>query len=251
MSSDNSPIDFNLDEMTAAVRYNADILSRIPIRPGTDKIVVDFGAGIGTMADLVAERYGVAPVCVEPSPQSLNTLREKGYSAHQSLKDLKTSSVDCCYSINVFEHIENDLEQMIEIARVLKPHGRLFIYVPAFQLLYGKWDQRVGHHRRYSRNDLEQLMDRAGFQLGSSGYADSLGFAATLAMKLVGSKGELNKTSISAYDRFIYPVSRLLDRCRLPLGKNVWIEGVASKAFHSDSSFDWNRVPSFLATSKR
>jgi len=46
---------------------------------------------------------------------------------------------------------------------VLLPGGKLLLFVPADQALYGTMDEQVGHFRRYSREQLEQLIEAAGF----------------------------------------------------------------------------------------
>jgi hypothetical protein len=95
--------------------------------------------------------------------------------------------------------------------------------------LWTSLDEKVKHHRRYRRNDLERLTRSAGLLVQKSGYVDSLGFLATLIFKIVGSKkADLSARAISLYDRYIVPLSRGSDRLLGGLvGKNVYV--VASK----------------------
>jgi len=109
----------------------------------------------------------------------------------------------------------------------LRTGASVFIYVPAFPILFGLWDEQVGHHRRYTRRSLHDTMQRAGVHVTRTGYADSLGFMATGAMKLVRRGVQVTERKVQFYDRHIFPWSRHIDRVAHPLfGKNVWAIGV-------------------------
>ena len=112
---------------------------------------------------------------------------------------------------------------------MLKPNGILYVYVPAFQALYSTFDRKVGHLRRYRRGELAAMVTRAGFRVEKAAYRDSLGFLAALVFKLVArDDGHVGRATVLFYDRFVFPVSRLLDRVLgLVVGKNLVI--VASK----------------------
>ena len=125
----------------------------------------------------------------------------------------------------MLEHIEDDLAALVELGRCLKSDGRLLLYVPAFDLLYSPMDARVGHFRRYRRRSLAEKLEQAGFRVDVARYADSLGFFATLVYKAVGdASGALDPRAVRTYDRWLFPLSRLLDRALGGLvGKNLLV----------------------------
>jgi SAM-dependent methyltransferase len=149
-------------------------------------------------------------------------------TAITDLDAVPDGSVEYIYSLNVLEHIADDAAALQLLARKLAPGGRLFVYVPAFQLLYSAMDRKVGHHRRYRRTPLVAMIERAGLRVSRSRYADSLGFIATLAYRAVGSRsGDLDRRSIATFDRFVFPASRIVDRALdRVLGKNVYAVAV-------------------------
>jgi hypothetical protein len=86
-------------------------------------------------------------------------------------------------------------------------------------------DRHVGHFRRYRRKPLRQLLRTAGFDIEAAFYVDSLGFLATLAYKLFGSRsGSVSPGSVSIYDTLIFPLSRVVDVLTAgSFGKNLTV----------------------------
>jgi SAM-dependent methyltransferase len=221
-----------LEAMREAHRYNADLVERIDLALGCSIDIADFGAGIGTFAGALQARGLHRVLCVEPDP----ALRNRAVELHghamrwlASSKFIASNSLDGAYSLNVLEHIapEQELPTLKEWVRTLRAGGLIFLYVPAFPALYSEMDRRVGHFRRYTRAHLLDLMNEAGLDVESWGYADSIGFLASLWLRARGSAGSINPAMVRFYDRQIYPVSRLIDRFfayRMP-GKNIWAVG--------------------------
>jgi SAM-dependent methyltransferase len=212
----------NLEVMEEAVRYN-DFLARlvVSVAPPGGRLL-DFGAGTGRFAGRVAAQ-GFDVVCVEPDRRLRGELERKGLRATADLAGVPSGSIDAVYSLNVLEHIEDDAAALEGLRRVLKPGGRLLLYVPAFMMLYSAMDRRVGHVRRYRKQPLARLVRNAGFTVEEVRYADSLGFAASIALKLFGSRsGDLSPGTVRFYDRWLFPLSRALDRILSPVvGKNL------------------------------
>jgi SAM-dependent methyltransferase len=58
----------------------------------------------------------------------------------------------------VLEHIEDDVQALQEIARVLRPGGTLVITFPHRKAYFSKDDRFVHHYRRYEREEMEKLL---------------------------------------------------------------------------------------------
>lgn len=225
----------NLEAMRAAVRYNESLLQLVRGNARRVDVLVDFGAGIGTFADSL-RREGYSVLCVEQDVRQASMIRELGLPAVTSLQDLPPDSADVVYTFNVLEHIEADQGILTGLFSLLKPGGRLIVYVPAFPLLYSKMDHMVGHVRRYRRSEIKSKLIAAGFCIEALRYADSIGFLASLAYRLLpNATGNVSPTSVAFYDRWIFPLSQLADRalCRLG-GKNL--VAIAAKPGLADSS---------------
>jgi len=71
---------------------------------------------------------------------------------------------------DVLEHISDDSEFLRECHRVLVPHGRLYVTVPAFRWLWSDDDVQAGHFRRYTLRRLEALLRANGFRTLQATY---------------------------------------------------------------------------------
>jgi SAM-dependent methyltransferase len=210
---------YNLEVMAQAERYNRFLLDLVlPLARGA-KRMLDFGAGSGTFARPLAAQ-GMDVIAVEPDA---GLRRQLPGHAYADIAQIPDAAVDLVYSFNVLEHIEDDAAALRQLRRVLKPGGRLLLYVPAFMVLYTQMDRRIGHLRRYNKKGLRSLVARAGFRVEDVRYADSLGYVAALAFRLAGPRdGALSARAVKLYDRCVFPLSRLLDRALDPLiGKNL------------------------------
>lgn len=203
----------NLEVMADAHNYNAWLTAQLVGLVDTGARVLDYGAGSGTFAERMREAR-LTVTCVEPDPSLRSVLQSKGLVAFASLKDVPQERLfDLVYSLNVIEHIEDDADAVREMAHRVCPGGLLLLYVPAFSVLFTAMDRAVGHFRRYRIGQLKELIGSAGLQVIEANYADSLGFAITLAYRMIGSRtGAINPLALKIYDRWLFPVSRRLDK---------------------------------------
>jgi SAM-dependent methyltransferase len=217
----------NLVAMNAARNYNEFLVEEVLRHSGGAVVVMDFGAGIGTFSRILRQR-GFKVICIETDADLRHALQHDGFECHADVEQMPESGVDYIFSLNVFEHIEDDTAMFRALCRLLRPGGRFYLYVPAFPILYTSMDRKVGHYRRYRADALRKQVENAGFRVLTARYADCLGFFATLLYRLIGSRrGDLNQGSLILYDRVLFPLSRLMDKFagRL-IGKNLAVAAV-------------------------
>jgi SAM-dependent methyltransferase len=135
----------------------------------------------------------------------------------------KEERFDSIVIVNVLEHIEDDIQEL-EIAKsVLKPDGKIFIFVPAMPSLYGSMDAISGHFRRYRQSELKAVIRAAGLQTRTIRYFDPIGVLPYWLSYRVLNRKTLGASSVALYDKIIIPTSILISRATKSrgLGKNL------------------------------
>lgn len=218
----------DLDAMSQAVRYHRWVIGEMAPYLGQD--VAEIGAGTGNVSALLLDGGIRRLTAVEPSPQMYPILRERlrgeprATVLHGRLGGPGTSfpgRFDSIVYLNVLEHVDDDAEEMRRAFQALRPGGHLCVFVPALRWLYGRLDAEVGHRRRYHRADLREVVTGAGFRVERLRYFDAPGVLPWLLfVRLL--RRELNAGGVGAYDRWVVPVARTLERLvPPPLGKNL------------------------------
>lgn len=199
-----------LDLLKEARNYNRWLTDQVySAKPPGAARIADLGAGRGTFAEMLRER-GLEIACVEPDPENQVMLRQSGFSVQATMDEHEPESLDYVYTLNVLEHVPDDEALVRAVFSRLRKGGRLFIFVPAFPVLWTRLDDYVEHQRRYRRSPMVAMLRRAGFVLERARYADCLGFFAALFFGR-NEKVEISPRSIWFYDRLLFPVSRFLD----------------------------------------
>jgi len=161
-----------------------------PLLPGgvEGRRILDAGCGTGwNLQDLstFGDTYGV-----DLSPLAVITTRRRGGRVAQgNLLGLPyaSASFDLVTSFDVLYHawIEDDAQAVRELARVLKPGGLMLVKTPALRILWGAHDEAVHSRHRYTRGELEKLLEGAGLDLVRSTYANSLLFPVLLSRRFL------------------------------------------------------------------
>jgi 2-polyprenyl-3-methyl-5-hydroxy-6-metoxy-1,4-benzoquinol methylase len=65
------------------------------------------------------------------------------------LNEVLDGSFELVFALNVLEHIDYDSAVVGQLGAKLRKHGRLLIYVPAFECLWTSLDEKLKHYRPY------------------------------------------------------------------------------------------------------
>jgi len=202
-------------------------------QPYLEGRTMEIGTGIGTISKLVLD-YTEELILVEPSahlteylPSSVsNSPKVSIYNEtlEQRLPQMADQSCDTIIMVNVLEHIEDDGAAIEALHRVLKPGGRLLLFVPALQFLYSELDRKHGHFRRYHLAPLSCKLNMYGFKIHNKRYFDLLGVLPWWLINTLAKKECFNPAMASLYDRFFIPITKCIERfIPPPLGKNILI----------------------------
>lgn len=167
--------------------------------------ILDAGCGSGrNMVDL--ERYGTV-TGIELSETSVALARDRGAGEVVSGSVLEmpfaADSFDLAVSLDVIEHLEDDLGALRELRRTVAPGGALLVTVPAYQWLWSGHDEINHHHRRYTRRSLQRVAEQAGWQQARTTYFNSLLLPVAIVLRVLERFN--TKTTESSLDLWVPP----------------------------------------------
>ncbi len=144
-----------------------------------DYRILDAGCGTGQMLQHLGH-FGRA-VGVDTSPEAIRfaATRAADNLVLGSILDLPFAdgTFDCVLSLDVIEHVDDDVELVRHLAQVLKPGGHLVLTVPAFRALWSEHDVVNWHKRRYRAPQLRALLAAQGLEIERLTYCNTALFA--------------------------------------------------------------------------
>ena len=130
-------------------------------------------------------------------------------------------------ALDVVEHMDDDVAGLKEMRRVLRPGGRVLLFVPTFMFLWGLQDDVSHHRRRYRLPELHRALEQAGLEVERSTYANITFFMPILLarklMRLTGIKADSeNNINVPALNgvlgKLLGAESTVLRYINLPFG---------------------------------
>jgi cyclopropane fatty-acyl-phospholipid synthase-like methyltransferase len=195
-------------------------------RPHLGTSVLEVGAGIGAITERIAAgRRVLATDLSDPCVARLEDRFAGNDSVVVAKADLRTfqpqEAFDSVLMVNVLEHIQDDAGVLARLRSFLRPGGTAVVYVPALNGLYGAWDRKVGHYRRYSRWRLGEVFRAGGFEVAELRYVNMLAIPAWAAFAHSDMDATIGR-SLSIWDKAAVPVIRAVEsRVHAPIGLNL------------------------------
>jgi SAM-dependent methyltransferase len=193
---------------TVLGRVIADL--RLPARAK----ILDAGCGSGRNMVELARHGDVTGVELSATSVCLARERSAGEVVEGSVLEMpfEGGTFDLAVSLDVIEHLEDDLTALRELRRVVAPGGALLITVPAYQWLWSGHDEINHHHRRYTRRSLQRIAEQAGWQQVRTTYFNSLLLPAAILLRVLDRFS--HKTTESSLDLWVppAPLNWLLER---------------------------------------
>jgi SAM-dependent methyltransferase len=198
------------------------------IAPYCGRSLLEVGAGLGEFAEQFHDLDRLVLTDVDPAAVAVMARRFAGRPEvevrHHELgkpPDLE-QPVASVVAINVLEHIDDDAGALRALATAVEVGGSLVLWVPGYQQLYGEFDRRVGHVRRYTPSSLASVVQRAGLEVEVVRPVNLLGGIAWWLTVRRGGTTSPNPRMVAVFDRCVVPVTKALERLiRVPFGQSV------------------------------
>jgi SAM-dependent methyltransferase len=129
-----------------------------------DTVVVDFGCGAGHLLELLPARRRLG---VEPNEAARRAAHERGLDVVSSTSEVPDGLADVVISNHALEHTLAPWEELCELRRVLKPRGRLILWLPLDDWRTQRRLAPDDNHHVYAWTPLllRNLLDEAGFDV--------------------------------------------------------------------------------------
>jgi SAM-dependent methyltransferase len=148
-------------------------LKRFP----SDGPFFDVGGGNGFVAKRLQDE-GLDVYLIEPGSHGAMHARQRGIKkiicATLEESGLPKGSAAGIGLFDVLEHLEQDNPFLSMLRTFLRPSGRLYLTVPAYNWLWSAEDSWAGHLRRYSCAMLREQLERLGWHVEYATYFFSL-----------------------------------------------------------------------------
>lgn len=145
--------------------------------------------GVGSGRNLLAfQERGYEVTGLDLMPESVEHVRQRGIE-DTHVHDLgepwpvEHDSVDAIVLLDVLEHIEHPVTTLQHMKAALKEGGVAIITVPACPWLYSRWDEQLGHFRRYTIREFRRQASEAGFRVSWLNHWNSFTFPAAVAVR--------------------------------------------------------------------
>lgn len=190
------------------------------LMPYLNGTVLEVGAGIGGTTMHLCNGSQKKWLCLEPDPSLFSEL-EKKIQDHElpnccipikgTIENLSPQEkYNTILYIDVIEHIENDVSELMEVEKLLCDNGYLIVLVPAHQFVYNSFDKSIGHFRRYNKRMLLHTAP-PNLKLKKIIYLDSMGLLASILNRFFLKQKYPTAKQIKMWDKSLVRISKVTD----------------------------------------
>lgn len=201
--------------------------------------VMDIGAGFGNLASLYVSKSDSLTL-VEPEEKYYLHLKKQYEDLQkvdvvkcniEGLAEKSNKKYDAIIMTNVLEHIEGDVEAISRLKPIIsEDDGKLLIFVPAFNMLYSKFDKDIKHYRRYTKKSLASTLNHAGYHIDEIKYFNIVGFFGWLILVKFLNKTPANSSLPNIFDKyFVSKLQKMESIINVPFGQSLYAVATPKK----------------------
>ena len=162
---------------------------------------LEVGCGMGALAARLVDRCEY--VGYEPDATSFEVARRRVAGRGVVINGVLPAAPTRCFRVlgafEVLEHLKDDGAALAQWREWICPGGHVMLSVPANPRRFAAADAAVGHYRRYTRDSLTRILERAGFDaITVWSYGFPLGYVLEFARNFLASGARADGTPIGA-----------------------------------------------------
>ena len=182
--------------------------------------ILDFGSGYGVFSKFLQNK-GYEVDAFDINEEAIRESKSRGINTFSNISEID-NRYQTIASLNVLEHVENDISLINEIKSLLTKNGTLILYLPASNIVWSQMDDDVNHYRRYSKKELQEKLEAADFDIDLIRYVDFIGWLVLIIFKFLKIKPKFNKRLLIFYDKVFFRSFKFLDILfKKIIGKNL------------------------------
>ena len=185
--------------------------------------ILEIGCSGGPLIKFLHQKKFLNISGIDISQNAIKLCKKRGLKNVKVMDGAKTTfnddKFDLIIASDTLEHIKNDNSALLEWYRILKPNGKLIIFVPAFNFLWSSHDEINHHFRRYSQSELRKKIKQTKFRIISTSYWNFCIFLPVMELRLIQrlidnkkSRYHVGKTTPFGIKTLIYKLNPFINR---------------------------------------
>ncbi len=213
-----------LEILEGAYNYNKWIASEIEkyILPPT----LEIGAGTGNISKyLLHTKY----LYLTEKDRALVSFLKKKFTKH--IKNIEKLDIleeipkhlekhfSVVFSVNVLEHIDDDLKALKHMHKLLKKSGKVVLLVPAKKFAFTRLDKTLGHFRRYEKKELKRKLLEANFEIEEIYFFNFVGLLSWIVRDMIEkNQAHIRSSHVALFDWIVPLLQKIESIRRVPIG---------------------------------
>lgn len=201
------------------------------LKPYVGNKILELGSGIGTFSKYLAQDQKEVTL-LDINEQYTAYLQDR-FIGNKHVKVIRADAgnleeilgdehFDTVVALNILEHIEDDTKALAAIKNHLTDNGCFTILVPAHQVLFSPFDEKISHYRRYSKKELCGKLERCGLRVEKVEYMDFLGAIGWFVNFKILRKKRIPTMTTRLFDLFIPAIAFLEKYIKFPFGISLF-----------------------------
>lgn len=213
--------DQNLQTIDRADRFCDWMFSQIA--PYLHGNILEVGSGLGTYSGRLLRQFPEAKVVLSDIDTAYVQALEQRFGGDSRVSAVRldltakqdfaaiSHPVQSAFSLNVMEHIEDDVLAFNNMYDLLEPGGAYVTLTPAHQWLYNCIDRAIDHFRRYNRKVMREKIAKTSFRIERMFYFNFLSIVGWYVNGNLLKKPKINEKAMGLFNTLV-PVLRPFER---------------------------------------